>query len=75
MCYLIAKQFNSHGCLAVQSEYGVQLASLVDYLSRKTEEKSIQILTISSKEAFSEYAPFKELLSEKDFISEVLSLN
>lgn len=74
MCYLIAKHFNSHGCLAVQSEYGAQLASLVDYLSRKTEEKSVQILTISSKEAFGEYAPFRELASEKDFISEVLSM-
>lgn len=74
MCYLIAKHFNSHGCIAVQSEYGAQLASLVDYLSRKTEEKSIQILTISSKEAFGEYAPFKELTCEKEFISEVLSM-
>lgn len=68
MCYLIAKKFDSHGCLAVQSEYGSQLASLVDDLSRKTEGKGIQILTISSKEAFGEYAPFEEVSCEKDFI-------
>lgn len=74
MCYLIAKKFNDHGCLAVQSEYGSRLASLVDDLSRKTEGKDIQILTISSKTAFDEYAPFKDISCEEEFISEVLSM-
>lgn len=74
MCYLIAKRFNGHGCLAVQSEYGAQLASLVDYLSRKVESKGIQILTVSSKESFGEYAPYNEVSSEKDFINKVLSM-
>lgn len=74
MCYLIAKKFDKHGCLALQSEYGSRLASLVDDLSRKTEGKNIQILTISSKETFGEYAPFKDISREEDFVSEVLSM-
>jgi len=74
MCYLIAKRFTGHGCLAVQSEYGPQLASLVDYLSRRTEKQGIQILTISSKEAFSEYAPFTDVDTEQVFISAVLEM-
>lgn len=74
MCYLIAKKFDGHGCLAVQAEYGSSLASLVDYLGRKTEKKNVQILTISSKESFEEYAPFNEVTSESVFISKVLSM-
>ncbi len=61
MCYLIAKKFNEHGCIAVQSEYGEALASLVDYLGRRTEKKNIQILTVSSKEAYNEYSPYHEV--------------
>lgn len=74
MCYLIAKKFDDHGCLAVQTEYGSELASLVDYLGRKTLKSGIQILTVSSKEAYGEYAPYREVSSEKEFITEVLSI-
>lgn len=74
MCYLIAKKFDEHGCIAVKSEYGAELASLVDYLGRKTMQYKIQILTVSSKEAFGEYAPYRELPSEENFIAEVFSL-
>jgi len=74
MCYLIAKKIDGHGCIAVRSEYGAALASLVDYLGRRTLKSGIQILTVSSKEAYGEYAPYNEVPSEKEFISEVFSM-
>lgn len=74
MCYLIAKKFSQHGCLCIQSEYGAELASLVDYLGIKKSGTDIQILTVSSKEAFGEYAPYIDDESESDFISKVLAM-
>lgn len=75
MCYLIAKKFSKHGCLALPYEYGETLASLVDYLTRKKANTDIQILTVSSKEAFSEYAPYEDVSSESEFIERVLAMN
>ncbi len=74
MCYLIAKKFEEHGCLALQSEYGAELASLVDYLGRKKANTDVQILTVSSKEAFGEYAPYTDVKSEAEFITKVLAM-
>lgn len=74
MCYLIAKKFDQHGCVAVQAERGNALGSLVDYLGRKTYKKGIQIVTVSSKEAYGEYAPYDEVASEKEFIDRVFSM-
>ena len=74
MCYLIAKKFNSHGCLALASEYGPELASLVDYLGRKKANTDVQVLTVSSKEAFMEYAPYTDIASESVFVSMVLEM-
>lgn len=74
MCYLIAKKYNGHGCIALKAEYGTELAELVDDLSRKVERKGIQILTVSSKEAFGEYAPYCEMDSLEEFLCKLLSI-
>ncbi|NLL76369.1 MAG: hypothetical protein GX235_03865 [Clostridiales bacterium] len=74
MCYLIAKKFNEKGCIAVESKYGPALASLVSSLSRKMLDSDVQILTISSKEVFGEYAPFHILETEEQFVETVLQM-
>jgi len=74
MCYLIAKKFDQHGCIAIQTERGKALASLVDYLGRRTYKQGVQIVTLSSKEAYGEYAPYHELSSEQEFINEVFAM-
>lgn len=74
MCYLVAKKFNEKGSLVIQAERGKALASLVSYLSLRTLDKGIQILTISDKEMFGEYAPYTDMESESEFINKVLSM-
>lgn len=74
MCYLIAKKFDSVGCLAVQAERGKALSSLVSYLGLKVLDKGIQILTLSDMETYGEYKPYKMVESEKDFIDKVLEM-
>lgn len=75
MCYLIAKNFEEQGCLAVKTESGKALANLVSYLGLKTLDMGMQILTISDPEAYGEYKPYSFVSSEKDFISQVLDIN
>lgn len=74
MCYLIAKKFSSQGCLAVQTESGKALASLVSYLGLKTMDKGVQIVTLSDPDMYGEYKPYHFVSSEKEFISEVLDM-
>ena len=74
MCYLIAKKFSEPGCLAVQTEAGKALASLVSYLGLKTLDKNVQILTVSNPKAYGEYKPYRMVSSEKEFISKVLDM-
>jgi len=74
MCYLVAKKFNQHGCIAVQAEYGHMLASLVDYLGRKTIGKEIQILTVSDMDMYGEYKPYNLVADESVFIQKVLNM-
>lgn len=74
MCYLIAKKYNEHGCIAIEAKKGKELASLVDYLGRKTYKNGTQVLMVSSKEAYGEYAPYNMLKNEKDFITAVLNM-
>lgn len=74
MCYLIAKKFEETGCIAVEMESGKELASLVTYLGRKTLDKNIQILTVSSMEAYGEYKPYHLVDSEEQFIKKVLAM-
>lgn len=72
MCYLIAKGYYDEGCVAIKAEPGKTLAALVNYLSRKTLNSDIQILTISNPKMYGEYKPFHFVNTEEDFIAEVL---
>lgn len=74
MCYLIAKQFNDTGCVAVESKGGRATAGLVSFLSDRTKDKDIQILSVSDTEVYGEYKPYKFVKTEKDFIDKVLEM-
>lgn len=74
MCYIIAKDFNKRGCIATKVENGPALASLVIYLSQKTIDKGIQILTLNDMDMFGEYKPYHEVSSEAKFIQKVLKM-
>ena len=50
------------------------LAALVTYLSLKTLEKGIEILTVSDMDTFGEYKPYHLVENEALFIQKVLSM-
>ena len=74
MCYLIAKKFNEIGCVAVKSESNRATAGLISFLSDRTKEKDIQVLSVSDTDGYGEYKPYRFVQTEKDFIDEVLSM-
>ena len=74
MSYLLAKDFQKPGCLAVETEGGKAIAGLVTYLGLRTLDKGIQILTVSSPEMFGEYGAYTFVDTEKEFIDRVLDM-
>jgi len=74
MCYIIAKDFNKIGCIATKVENGPALASLVIYLSLKTIDKGIQIITLNDMDMFGEYKPYHMVASEAEFVKKVLEM-
>lgn len=74
MCYLVAKKFQTPGCFALEAERGKALSALVKYLSLRTIEKDVQVLTVTDMDVFSEYKPYNIIQSESEFISKVLEM-
>ena len=50
MCYLIAKDRESHGCLAFKTTHGKHLVELKRKLNRAVGYKGVQLVTISRQQ-------------------------
>lgn len=74
MCYLIAKKFNGKGSIALKTEHGLKLGSLSKYLTLSTLDKGVQIVTINNPDDYLEYAPYKYIDDEVEFISKVFEM-
>lgn len=57
-CYIIAKDINKRGCVALKTKIGQELADLNEELNRIVTKQSIQIVVISRPTAYGEYAPY-----------------
>lgn len=44
MCYLIAKEFDKQGCIAVKTRHGKELSNMVNELNRAVSGKGIQLV-------------------------------
>ncbi len=74
MCYLIAKKFNEHGCIALETDFGQDLKYLSDQLTSRTVGKNVQIVTINNISGYPEYKPYTIIDSEKEFVNRTLEL-
>lgn len=74
MCYLIAKDRNTHGCYAIKEKLGRHLAELIDELDNAVGYKGVQIVTISRPTAYGEYAPYQFIDTEDEFINLVKAM-
>ena len=74
MCYILAKDVNKHGCIALKTEIGNELDSLAKELEKIVEAKSIQIVTISRPTAFGEYSPYSFVDTKEELIEAVMAM-
>lgn len=71
MCYLVAKRFDKAGSIAFKTKHGKALVMFTRELSQRVQGKNIQFVTISKPEAYGEYAPYKIVDSQYEFVSNV----
>lgn len=74
MCYLIAKEFDKQGCIAVKTRHGKTLSNIVEELNEKVSDKGVQLVTISRPSAYGEYEPYEMMETMDDFTERVLEL-
>ena len=71
MCYLIAKNKNTHGCYALKTQHGSHLVELKRRINKQVATKGIQLVTISRPMAYGEYAPYVFVEDEDEFEKQV----
>ena len=74
MCYLIAKEFDKKGCIAIKTKHGKALADFTEYLQRQIGNNGVQLVTISRPSAYGEYEPYEIIESKERFQERVLEL-
>ena len=71
MCYILAKDVNKHGCVALKTKFGNELEKLSNELDKMVSGKGIQIVVISRPTAYGEYAPYSFVSTKEELISVV----
>ncbi len=74
MCYILAKDTNEHGCVALKTKPGKELGVLKNTLENLVSGKHIQIVTISRPMAYGEYAPYSFVDTKEDLIDKVRAM-
>ena len=71
ICYLIAKNIDSEGCVALRTTHGKHLAEFKRSIEKRVGYDKIQLVTISRPSAYGEYEPYHIVDSEQEFESAV----
>lgn len=73
MCYLIVKNIDDVGCVALRTTHGNIFRSLKEQLKKVGYEK-IQLVTISRPSAYGEYEPYHFVDIEAEFENAVVNM-
>lgn len=74
MCYLVAKDVNAVGCVALQTTHGEHLVNFKKKLIQQVGTKRIQLITISRPSAYGEYEPYQIVDTEEEFLQAVFNM-
>ena len=66
MCYLIAKNIDAEGCVALRTTHGKHLSTFKRSLEQKVGYKKIQLVIISRPSAYGEYGHMNLLILKKN---------
>lgn len=67
MCYLIAKNIEAVGCIALKTTHGEHLSKFKRAIEEKVGYDKIQLITISRPAAYGEYEPYNFVHTEEEF--------
>ena len=67
MCYLVAKDFNKIGSIAMRHDGGKELVQFEHKLIAEIGYERIQLVAISRPNAYGEYAPYEFVNTEEEF--------
>ena len=71
MCYLIAKNIDAEGCVALRTTHGKHLSTFKRSLEQKVGYEKIQLVIISRPSAYGEYEPYEFVDTEEKFANAV----
>ena len=71
MCYLIAKNIDDVGCVALKTTHGKHLSEFKRSIEEKVGYEKIQLVTISRPSAYGEYEPYRFVESKEEFFMAV----
>ena len=71
MCYLVAKNINDVGCVALRTTHGKHLSEFKRTLEKKVGYDKIQLVTISRPSAYGEYEPYHFVETKDEFTKAV----
>jgi hypothetical protein len=74
MCYLVAKNFDEVGCVALQTKQGQHLADFKKKLIGIVGYDKVQLITISRPSAYGEYEPYHFVDTELEFEAAVAKM-
>ena len=74
MCYLIAKNIDDVGCIALRTTHGKHLTELKKLIVEKVGYEKIQLVTISRPSAYGEYEPYRFVDTEEEFTKAVAQM-
>lgn len=74
MCYLIAKNMDTEGCVALRTTHGKHLSAFKRMIEQKVGYEKIQLVTISRPSAYGEYEPYEFVDSEEEFAKAVFQM-
>lgn len=67
MCYLIAKDVDAVGCVALRTTHGKHLSEFKKKIMDKVGYDRIQLVTISRPSAYGEYEPYNFVDTKEEF--------
>lgn len=67
MCYLIAKNVDAVGCVALRTTHGKHLSEFKRKIEKAVGYEKIQLVTISRPSAYGEYEPYHFVETKEEF--------
>lgn len=74
MCYLIAKNIDAVGCVALRTTHGKHLSEFKRMIEKRVGYEKIQLVTISRPSAYGEYEPYYFVETEAEFEKAVVNM-